>query len=124
MCYGAVVKGSQALWLQVLIAARHLGVEEILDRELRQSQAEGYERALGQFPALPPKARRWVPEMLEIARTFSVNAVTPKMFDGAADIYRFVAGTALGLGTPENRDKMRTGQDVVRSLTRECPKRH
>ena len=31
----------------------------------------------------------------------------------------FVAGTALGKETPENRDKSRTGEDVVRSLAEE-----
>jgi len=38
------------------------------------------------------------------------------MFEGAADIYRFVADTALGKETPENRDKARDGGDVVRIL--------
>ena len=41
--------------------------------------------------------------------------MTPKMFQGAADIYRFVAGTSLGKDTPENRDKNRDGKDVVPS---------
>ena len=68
---------------------------------------------------LPPKAYRWVPEMLEISKTLGTSGISPKMFQGAADIYRFVAGAALGKETPENRDKAREAKDVVRLLAQE-----
>jgi len=119
MCYGALNKGTQALWLEVLITAQRLGVAGLLEQQLRQSQAERYGWALGQFPILPPKAYRWVPEMLEISKTLGTAGMTPKMFQGAADIYRFVAGTSLGKETPEERDKTRDGKDVVRLLAEE-----
>ena len=82
----------------------------ILEQQLQQSQAERYSWALGQFPILPPKAYRWVPEMLEISKTLGAAGITPKVFDGAADIYRFVAATPLGKETPENRDRARRRQ--------------
>ena len=116
MCYGALTKGTQALWLEVLIAAQRLGVAGLLEEQLRQSQAERYNWVLNQFPILPPKAYRWVPEMLEISKTLDAAGMTPKMFQGAADLYRFVAGTSLGKETPESRDKTREGSDVVRLL--------
>jgi 3-hydroxyisobutyrate dehydrogenase-like beta-hydroxyacid dehydrogenase len=119
MCYGALNKGTQALWLAVLIAAQRLGVADILEQQLQQSQAERYLWALSQFPSLPPKAYRWVPEMLEISKTLGGAGMTPQMFQGAADIYRFVAGTSLGNETPENRDKTRQGKEIVRSLAQE-----
>ena len=119
MCYGALNKGTQALWLEVLIAAERLGVAGILEQQLQQSQADRYRWALSQFPILPPKAYRWVPEMLEISKTLGAAGITPKVFEGAADIYRFVAGTSLGKETPENRDKAREGKDVVRLLAQE-----
>jgi 3-hydroxyisobutyrate dehydrogenase-like beta-hydroxyacid dehydrogenase len=119
MCYGALNKGTQAVWLEVLIAAQRLGVADLLEQELGQSQAERYAWALGQFPSLPPKAYRWVPEMLEIAKTLGTVGMTPKMFEGAADIYRFVAGTSLGKQTPEERDKTRDGRDVMQLLAQE-----
>jgi 3-hydroxyisobutyrate dehydrogenase-like beta-hydroxyacid dehydrogenase len=116
MCYGALNKGTQALWLEVLIAAKRLGVDELLEQQLRQSRADLYDWALGQFPVLTPKAYRWVPEMLEISKTLGTSGITPKVFQGAAEIYRFVASTPLGKETPENRDKTRAGKDVVRIL--------
>jgi 3-hydroxyisobutyrate dehydrogenase-like beta-hydroxyacid dehydrogenase len=119
MCYGALNKGTQALWLQVLIAAERLGIAELLEQQLQQSQADRYNWALSQFPMLTPKAYRWVPEMLEISKTLNAAGVTPEMFQGAADVYRFVAATPLGKETPENRDKTRQGKDVVRMLAQE-----
>jgi putative dehydrogenase len=116
MCYGALNKGTQALWLEVLIAAQRFGVAGLLEQQLQQSQTERYNWALGQFPQLPPKAYRWVPEMLEISKTLSAAGMTAKMFEGAADVYRFVAATPLGKETPESRDKARGGKDIVRSL--------
>jgi 3-hydroxyisobutyrate dehydrogenase-like beta-hydroxyacid dehydrogenase len=120
MCYGALNKGTQALWLDVLIAAQRLGVDGLLDQQLQQShQADLYKWALGQFPQMPPKAYRWVPEMLEISKTLGASGITSKVFQGAADIYRFVAATALGKETPENRDKTRQGKDVVRLMAQD-----
>jgi len=116
MCYGALNKGTQALWLEVLIAAQRLGVADLLEQQLRQSQGERYGWALGQFPILPPKAYRWVPEMLEISKTLGSAGITPKIFQGAAEVFDFVAGTPLGKETPETREKGRTGKDVVRTL--------
>lgn len=119
MCYGALNKGTQALWLEVLMAAQRLGIDRLLEDQLRKSRADLLDWVLSQFPILPPKAYRWVPEMLEISKTMASAGITPKVFEGAADIYQFVAGTALGKETPENRDKSRTGEDVVRSLAEE-----
>jgi hypothetical protein len=52
--------------------------------------------------------------MLGISKTLDTAGMTPKMFQGAADIYRFIAGTSLGKETPEKCDKTRDGKDVVR----------
>ena len=110
MCYGALTKGTQALWRKVLIAAERLGIARLLEQQLQQSQAERYGWVLSEFPILPPKAYRWVLDMLKIAKTLGARGMTPKMFQGAADIYRFVAGTSLGKETPENRDKDAKGR--------------
>jgi hypothetical protein len=116
MCYSAINKGTQGLWLEVMIAAKRLGVDDLLEKQLRASRSELVDFILGQFPTIAPKAYRWVPEMIEISKTMGTSGVTPKLFAGEADIYQFVAGTPLGKETPENRDKSRTGKDVVRML--------
>ena len=116
MCYSAINKGTQLLWLDVLIAAQRLGVDGLLEAQLRSSRSELVDFILGQFPSLTPKTYRWVPEMLELSKTLGAAGITPNVFRGAADICQFVAGTPLGKETPENRDKSRTGKDVVRLL--------
>ena len=116
MCYSAINKGTQLLWLDVLIAAKRLGVDELLEKQLRSSRSELVDFILGQFPGLTPKTYRWVPEMLELSKTLGAAAITPKVYQGAADICQFIADTPLGKETPENRDKSRTGKDVVRLL--------
>jgi 3-hydroxyisobutyrate dehydrogenase-like beta-hydroxyacid dehydrogenase len=119
MCYAALNKGTQALWLEVLLAAQRLGVDGLLEQQLRQSRGDLYDWVLGQLPVMPSKAYRWVPEMIEISKTLATAGITPKVFQGASEIYGFVAGTALGRETPENRDKARGGKDVIRLLAEE-----
>ena len=119
MCYGAFNKGLQAMALELLVAARRLGIDALLETQLRESRREVYDWIIGALPIMPPKAYRWVPEMLEIAKTFEAVGLTPRMFQGTADLYEFVAATALGKETPETRDKSRGGKDVVRLLADE-----
>ena len=120
MCYGALNKGTQALWLEVLLAAQRLGVAELLDKAVRNSRADLLEWAYSQYPKMPPKAYRWVPEMLEISKTLKTSGVTPNVFKGAAEIFEYVAATSLGKETPEqSRGVERSGQAVVQILAEE-----
>lgn len=116
MCYSAFNKGTQGLILETLMAAQRLGVYEQVEKQLLSSRADMYESVLKSLPMLPPKAYRWVPEMHEIARTFQGVRMTPRIFQGEADMFELVAATALGRETPENRDRNRTGKDVIRQL--------
>jgi 3-hydroxyisobutyrate dehydrogenase-like beta-hydroxyacid dehydrogenase len=119
MCKGAITKGVTALVLELLVVARRLGVDAQFEAEIKSTRSEVYDWIIDTLPVMPPKAYRWVPEMLQIAQTFESVGMTPRMFDGAADMYTFVAGTALGRETPEGRDRSRKGNDVVRLLADE-----
>lgn len=116
MCYSAFNKGTQGLVLETLMAAERLGVADIVEQQLRASRADALESFLKALPQLPPKAYRWVPEMHEIARTFQGVGMTPRIFQGEADMFEFVAGTQLGKETPETRDKNLSGKDVLKRL--------
>jgi 3-hydroxyisobutyrate dehydrogenase-like beta-hydroxyacid dehydrogenase len=117
MCYGAITKGAVALGLELLITARRMGVYETVESEFRESIPGVYDWMLGRVPSTPPKAYRWVPEMNEIARTFGDAGLTPKMFQGAAEMFEFVAATPLGKESPEEaRARARSGGEVVRQL--------
>jgi 3-hydroxyisobutyrate dehydrogenase-like beta-hydroxyacid dehydrogenase len=116
MCYGALTKGLQALGVELLVAARLLGLEEALRAEQRETMAEVLTVLERAVPGMPPKAYRWVGEMEEIAVCFDDLGLTPRLFQGAADLYRFVADTPLGRETPEGRDHGRDLDGVVAAL--------
>lgn len=119
MCYAALTKGMTGLVLELLIAARKLGVDAPLAERFRKGQAPILDHVLENLPKMPPKAHRWVPEMHEIANTFQSVGLTPAIFNGIADLYDYVARTRLGKETPENRDASRGGMDVVNQIADE-----
>jgi 3-hydroxyisobutyrate dehydrogenase-like beta-hydroxyacid dehydrogenase len=116
MCYGALTKGLQALGVELLVAARALGLEDALRAEQQHSVPDVLNWLERSVPTMPPKAYRWVGEMEEIATTFADVGLTPSILQGAADLYRFVADTPIGQETPENRDQSRGLDGIVAAL--------
>jgi 3-hydroxyisobutyrate dehydrogenase-like beta-hydroxyacid dehydrogenase len=116
MVYAALTKGLTALSTELLVAARQMGLYRDLLEEFRMSQAQEYGRMEKALPSMPPKARRWVGEMEEIAKTFQDLSLTPRIYQGAADVYRFIGQTPLADETPETRDKKRTLEEMVEIL--------
>lgn len=117
MCYASYTKGAVALGVEMLMAARRLGVDAALDRELQQSAADNRQWVLSRTTVMPPKAYRWVPEMQEIAKTFEGVNLTPRILLGAADMYEMIAQTTLGRESPEEaRQKGRDGQTIINNL--------
>jgi len=104
MCYAALTKGLTALSTELLTAARALDISEELKRELESSQPAIYRRMELGIPTMPERAGRWIGEMEEIAATFAHVGLTPRILEGAADMYRFVGKTPPADQTPENRD--------------------
>jgi 3-hydroxyisobutyrate dehydrogenase-like beta-hydroxyacid dehydrogenase len=90
MCYAAFTKGTTALATELLVAAQRLGVSEELRAELAQSAPDLLGIATRSVPRMPPKAYRWIGEMEEIAATFAAVGLTPRMLEGAGDMYRLV----------------------------------
>lgn len=116
MCYGALTKGLQALGVELLVAAKVMGLEQTLADEQAGSMAEVRDWLERSVPTMPPKAYRWVGEMEEIATTFEDIGLTPLILQGAADLYRFVETTPIGKETPENRDTNRDLNGIVAAL--------
>ncbi len=116
MCYAALTKGLTALAVELLVAGEALGLSDALRAELESSQSGILAWIERQAPGMPSKADRWVGEMEEIAATLGAVGLTPKMLQGAADLYRFVGKTPLGAETPEERRQGRTLDDLVTLL--------
>ncbi len=117
MCYASYTKGSVALGVEMLMTARRLGVDAALDRELQESLAESRNWIISRSTNMPAKAYRWVPEMLEIAKTFEGAGLTPRILQGAADMYTMIAESPLGQESPETaRAKGRDGVTIINTL--------
>ena len=122
MCYGAITKGTTMLLTELLIAARRLGVEDMLDKELVETQPVIRKWILDHLPSMPPKAYRWVPETEEIAATFAAVGLTPLTMQGAARMCEAIAATAPGKESPEEgRARGRKGGEVVAALDADMP---
>jgi len=116
MCYGALTKGIQALGTELLVAARLLGLDEALAAEQRESVPELRAHLERAVPIFPPRAHRWIGEMEEIATCFADLGLTPRILQGAGDLFAFVAETPIGKESPETRDAGRDLSGVIRAL--------
>lgn len=121
MCYAAMTKGSWALYTQLLIAAEMMGLTEPLLAEFQSGQQAVLQRMERTIPTVPPRSRRWVSEMEEIRDTFAELGMTPRLFEGVAEMYRFIGGTPLGEEFPESRDRDRTFTETIEQLARHVP---
>ena len=104
MVYAASTKGTTALWTELLVAARALGLEEALVYEFSLGRSDVADRLMAQIPSMPRRSRRWIGEMEEIAATFEDLGLTPLMLRGAADIFRLVGRTDLADQTSRQPD--------------------
>ena len=104
MVYAASTKGVTALWTELLVAARMLGLDEALAAEFGMSRAAIAKQMSGGIPSMPRRARRWVGEMEEIAATFADLGLTANILSGAADMYRLVSATPLADQTSREPD--------------------
>ncbi len=116
MVYAALTKGTAALSIELLVAAWRMGLYEALIAEWQLSQKDRYESLSRSLQSIPNRARRWVGEMEEIANTFSSVGLTPKILEGAADLYRFVGKNPISDETPETFDRNRTLEQLIRIL--------
>lgn len=116
MAYSSLNKGTDALLTAVLLAAERLGVRAPLMRELEGSQAEALARMRARVPFLGATAKRFAPEMAEIARTYESVGVTPQFHRGAEWLYELVATTPFASETRATQPARRSLDEAVAVL--------
>ena len=116
MAYSALNKGIDALLTTVLLAAERLGVREPLMKELKFSQVEALERMEARVPFLGATAKRFAPEMAEIARTYESVGVTPQFHRGAEWLYALYATTPFARETRATQPKHRSLDEALAVL--------
>ena len=117
MAYSALNKGTDALLTAVLLAAERLGVRGPLMRELELSQTEALRRMRARVPFLGATARRFAPEMAEIAKTYDSVGVTPQFHRGAEWLYALVATTPYAAETRATQPRERSLDEALGVLT-------
>ena len=121
ICFASISKGLLGLGAMAFTTAKVLGVDQALRHELeRGPHLKAFEN---RFPDLGPIAYRFAEEMDQIADTFESAGVTPKVFRGMADLYRFIEKTPLGKETLENVVLGATMDKVVAVLAGEAGKK-
>jgi 3-hydroxyisobutyrate dehydrogenase-like beta-hydroxyacid dehydrogenase len=114
MAYGASTKGAWALWIELLTAARALGLSDALMAEFGAGNETVNNHYTSGVTDAPRRVRRWVDEMEEIGSTFESVGLTPKLMAGVAEMFRFVGETHLGDQTSrEPNPELDTMLDVL-----------
>ncbi|HET7036047.1 MAG TPA: DUF1932 domain-containing protein [Thermomicrobiaceae bacterium] len=117
MCYAALTKGLNALGTELLLAADAHGLRAALLDELQASQPALLAWLEEAVPGMPPKSRRWVSEMREIAATLEALGLSPGYHLAAADLFSWVGETPLGAERPEARDTSRDLRATLDALS-------
>ena len=95
MLYAASTKGTVALWTEILAAAETMDLADALRQEIESGQPDQYQRLERTLATMPARSGRYVGEMEEIAATFESLGLTPRIYQGAADMFRLVSQTTL-----------------------------
>jgi len=119
MLYAAFRKGSNALYLNVLLAAHRYGLYDALDGEFGSSQADVRRQMERLIPAMPADSVRWSSEMEEIAATFRAVDLSDGFAQGAHDVYALLARTSFSAEVRETVDRRRTARETIMQILKE-----
>jgi len=100
------------------MAAEKMDLLDALMAEFQASQPAQLEWLERSVPGMPPKSRRWVSEMQEIAATLGGLGQSSGYHEAASAFFARVGETELGHKRPEARDRSRTLRQVVEELAR------
>jgi hypothetical protein len=121
-CFAALSKGFTALSILSFTTASACGVLPELQSHLEEFNPIMKPVAEGGLIAMPPKAYRWMDEMVQVSETFADEGGFGEghgkaVFEGVSEIYKLVAdGTELGKEKIESRKRGRTVEDVTKCI--------
>jgi hypothetical protein len=122
-CFAALSKGFTALSILSFTTASACGVLPELQSHLEEFNPIMKPVAEGGLIAMPPKAYRWVDEMVQISETladeggFGEGHGGKAVFEGVSEIYKLVAdSTELGREKTESRKRGRTVEDATKCI--------
>jgi 3-hydroxyisobutyrate dehydrogenase-like beta-hydroxyacid dehydrogenase len=117
MVFSASTKGTIALWSELLTAATALGLRDELLRFYSEKNTQVAAAMIKAIPGIPWRAHRYAGEMEEVAATFEETGLTPRMLQGAAEMYELMAATEMGKLT--SRDPYPELADLLDAMARQ-----
>ncbi|MDA0368839.1 MAG: DUF1932 domain-containing protein [Proteobacteria bacterium] len=118
MCFASITKGTNALYAAALIVAARYGLGDVLATEVSSRSPNAWQAMNRSVPWLAADAERWVGEMEEIASTYGAVGMPEGFHQGAADLFRHLAGTPLAAETRETLDRSRTLEETIALLAK------
>jgi 3-hydroxyisobutyrate dehydrogenase-like beta-hydroxyacid dehydrogenase len=119
MLYSAFRKGSNALYLNVMLAAQRYALYDALDAEFGSSQSNMQRQMEKLIPTLPADSVRWASEMEEVAATFRAVDLSDGFAQGAHDVFALLARTSLSAEVRETVDRRRTARETIIQILKE-----
>jgi 3-hydroxyisobutyrate dehydrogenase-like beta-hydroxyacid dehydrogenase len=104
MLHSTTTKGTRAMWLELLLAARIMGLSDALAEEFAAGGIMVKPELIEFISHEPKRARRMVGELEEAALTYEGLGLTPHMLHGAADMHRLISETPLADQSPREKD--------------------
>ena len=115
ICNGAWNKGAFALYTAVMLAAEKYGFARVLRERLPNSQAGTVEKIDAAVSRLPSLSERYIGEMEQVAETYAGIGIPAEFHKGAAEIFRMLNATSLGI---ERRETMDPDRDPLKVLAK------
>jgi 3-hydroxyisobutyrate dehydrogenase-like beta-hydroxyacid dehydrogenase len=104
MLHSTTTKGTRAMWLELLLAARMMGLSDALAEEFAAGGIMVKPELIEFISHEPKRARRMVGELEEAALTYEGLGLTPLMLHGAAEMHRLISETPLADQSPREKD--------------------
>ena len=104
MLHSTTTKGTRAMWLELLLAARMMGLSDALTHELEVGGIQVKPELIEFISHEPRRSKRMIGELEEAALTYEGLGLTSKMLEGAADMHRLISATPLADQSPRDPD--------------------
>ena len=114
MLYAGLTKGLNSLLVNQLMAAECAGLFKVYVEELARSQPALLARAEKVIPRMPADAKRWTPEMHEIASALAELGLPTGFHRAAERVMQRLASSPFAEETRETVDPGRTVRDTLR----------
>src|SRR5207237_6037877 len=93
MLHSTTTKGTRAMWLELLLAAKMMGLTEALQEEFAIGGIQVKPELINFISHEPKRAKRMIGELEEVALTYEGLGRRHRVVQGAADLHGLLGAT-------------------------------